>query len=395
MADLLSSSPRRFRRLLLRAGGVLGLVALAACDPVTTQAPATIDATEPVEVALLVPSGSDEAGDEVLARSLENAARLAIADLGAAVTIDLRVYQTEGSPAVAAEVAAQAVNEGAKIILGPVFAQSANAVGATVRPANINVLSFSNNTDIAGGNVFVLGNTFQNTADRMVKFAAGQGRTTIVVAHAQNTVGQVGANAVALAAANSGLTLAGRNSYPLSQEDVIAAVDTISATVQSTGATALFLTSDPFGELPLLAELLPENGVNPEETKFIGLTRWDIPSSTLELAGTQGGWFALPDPGLASLFENRFTTAFGTAPHPIAGLAYDGMAAIGALIAQGGADALTVPSLIQPDGFAGVNGVFRFRSDGTIERALAVAEVRENQVVVIDPAPRSFGASGF
>ena len=41
------------------------------------------------------------------------------------------------------------------------------------------------------------------------------------------------------------------------------------------------------------------------------------------------------------------------------------------------------------------NGVFRFLPDGTNERALAVAQVRNGQAVVIDPAPRNFGGFGF
>ena len=48
-----------------------------------------------------------------------------------------------------------------------------------------------------------------------------------------------------------------------------------------------------------------------------------------------GGWFALPDPSLNERFKSRYQAAFGEAPHPIAGLAYDGIAAIGALVKSG------------------------------------------------------------
>jgi hypothetical protein len=377
-----------------RALIAVAAVVLAACVP-TTQTGRSIDPGAPVPVALLVPGGSGESGDEVLARSLENAARLAIADLGDQANIDLRVYQTRGDPEMAAYQAATAVSEGALIILGPVFAQSANAAGAIVREREINVLSFSNNTDVAGGNVFVLGATFQNTADRLVSYATAQGHGRIVLAHAETTVGEIGAQAIMNAVQTHGAQLVARNSYPLSQEDVINAVDTIRDTVNATGAGSLFLTSDTFGELPLLAQLLPEAGVDTEATRFVGLTRWDIPSSTLALPGLQGGWFALPDPHLTAAFQDRYIQAFGSGPHPIAGLAYDGIAAIGALVAAGKRDALTSTALTQSKGFAGVNGVFRLMPDGTNQRALAVAEIRDSQVVVIDPAPRSFGFGGF
>ena len=82
-------------------------------------------------------------------------------------------------------------------------------------------------------------------------------------------------------------------------------------------------------------------------------------------------------------------------PPPIAGLAYDGIAAVGALVAQGKSNALTAESLTQGQGFAGVYGPFRFFRNGTNERGLAVAQIQNNQVIVIDPAPRSFGGAGF
>ena len=113
------------------------------------------------------------------------------------------------------------------------------------------------------------------------------------------------------------------------------------------------------------------------------------------MPGLQGGWFALPDPGLAAQFNARFMAAYGEQPHPIAGLAYDGIAAIGALAKSGRADALGAAALTQGSGFAGVGGVFRLLPDGTNERGLAVAQIQNAQVVVIDPAPRSFAGAGF
>ena len=115
----------------------------------------------------------------------------------------------------------------------------------------------------------------------------------------------------------------------------------------------------------------------------------------MALPGLQGGWFAIPDPGIKASFEGRYSAAYGASPHPIAGLAYDGIAAIGALVKSGQSDALTRSALTQGSGFVGVNGVFRQLSDGTNERGLAVARIQNNQVSVIDPAPRSFGGAGF
>jgi len=369
-------------------------VFLLACDPTAISNGPTINLGKPIPVALLVPGGSQNSGDAIIAASLENAARMAIADLDG-VQIDLRVYQTAGSTDVAANVARTAVNDGAKIILGPVFAQSAAAVGLAVANRNVNVLSFSNNTAVAGGNVFVLGPTFQNTANRLARYAVGQGKSSILVVSAQDPSEEIGRDAISRAVANSGGVLAGASSFAQSQEGVIDAVPEISGNVKSSGAQAIFLTSGTSGALPFLAQLLPENGVDPTEIQYIGLQRWDIPASALTLPGVQNGWFALPDPGLSANFQARYLATFDSNPHPIAGLAYDGIAAIGALAAQGKNDALTRAALTQSAGFVGVNGVFRLLANGTNERALAVAQIQENQVVVIDPAPRTFGEFGL
>jgi ABC-type branched-subunit amino acid transport system substrate-binding protein len=390
-------SLRRFRLPILAPVMAMGL---AACDPsgltltgVGNSGP-KIDNSKPVAVALLVPRGSGSASDDLLAQSLENATRLAMRDLGD-VKIDLRVYGTAGNAQTAATQAAQAVNDGAKIILGPVYAEAANAAAVAVAGKNVNILSFSNNTTIAGGNVFVLGQTFQNTANRMVSYAKSQGKDRIVVVHAQDVAGQLGRNAVVSAISSNGATLAGTVDYPLSQQGVVAAIPRIKAAVDNGGANAVFMTSPSASALPLLTQLLPEAGVKPDVTQYIGLTRWDIPAPTLDLPGVQGGWFALPDPASSGAFRSQYEAAYGKQPHPIGALGFDGMAAVGALIKNGKSNALSTAGITQGAGFKGTNGVFRFLQDGTIQRGLAIATIRDKKVVVIDNAPAGFGGAGF
>ncbi|WP_299609311.1 penicillin-binding protein activator [uncultured Tateyamaria sp.] len=393
---------KTLRKAVRRAILPVAALALAACDPAAlgglgsglSNSGPRIDTTQPVPVALLVPRGSGQGSDELLANNLENAARLAMRDLNG-VEIDLRVYGTAGNASTAAAQAAQAVNDGAQIIVGPLYAEAANAAGVAVAPQNVNVLAFSNNTTIAGGNVFVLGSTFENTANRLVSYAARQGRDRIVVVHAQDVAGQLGRNAIQQAASRSGATVTGTVDYPLSQQGLVAAVPRVKSAIDNAGANAVFMTAAPAGGLPLLSQLLPEAGVSPTATQYVGITRWDIPRQTLDLPGVQGGWFALPDPARAGAFRSQYEAAYGSAPHPLAGLAFDGIAAIGALAAQGNSGALTGSALTQGSGFQGATGIFRLRSDGTNERGLAVATVRDNQVVVIDAAPRGFGGVGF
>jgi ABC-type branched-subunit amino acid transport system substrate-binding protein len=386
---------RRARKSLGQIVFGLGAVVLSACVPTAGPGPASPGQGGSVQVALLVPSGSGQSQDELFGSNLENAARLAMADLSG-VSIDLRVYKTGGSPAQASALAKQAVDEGAQVILGPFYSEEANAAGVAVASSGVNVLAFSNNAAIAGGNVFVLGQTFDVTARRLASFAVKNGKSKVLIVHDRNVAGEVGKAAIERGVAAAGGSVVGVTSYEFSQNGIVQAASGIVSTAKSSGATALFLTADTAGALPLLSQLLVDNGIDRNTTQFIGLTRWDIPPATLALPGVQSGWFAMPDPGLTAQFRSRYESAYGSQPVPVAGLAYDGIAAIGALAGRvkGGAP-IGNADLTQSAGFAGVSGIFRLLPNGTNQRGLAIAQIRSGQVVVIDSAPRSFGGAGF
>jgi len=376
-----------------RALGLVGLIGvLASCMPggLTTTGPRVGGQT--IQVAMLLPVGSGQGGDAVVARGLENAARLAATDNPDA-NIQITVYDTAGQAAQAATVARQAVSEGADIIVGPLRSDAAAAVGVAVANSNVNVLSFSNNTEIAGGNVFVLGHTFANTANRVVSYAASQGRTQIVLTHANNLAGQVARDAVTSAASAAGATVIGTVPYEFSQTGVVNVVPEIVRLVRESDANGLLLTSDSAGALPFFAQLLPENGLDLDEVRLMGLTRWDTPPQTLEFDGLQGGWFAVPDPSATADFNARYTALYGENPHILAALGYDAIRAVAETAANTGR--LGAAELTASAGFDGANGIFRLLSDGTNQRAMAIAQIITNQVAVIDPAPRRLGGFGF
>ena len=386
------------RKILARFFVFISVLWLAACD--VTLAPDAnvgqqIDVTRPIQVALLVPGASTQETDNQLARNFENAARMAIADVQGA-TIELRVYNTAGgNPQQAALAATRAVDDGAKIIIGPLFGEAANAAGVAIAGRNVNVLAFSNNRAFAGGNVFILGATFDNTAERLVQYANSQGISRYMVLHGQDLSGNVGRDAITAAVRNNGGQVVGVESYPLSQQGIFSSTRRIVSSVQSSGAQAVFTTAGANADLPIVATALPDAGMSIERSPFIGLTRWDTLPQLVALPGLDGGLFALPDQNTATLFANRYAATYGTPPHPLAGLAYDGIAAIGALVAAGNTDALTKEALTQPQGFRGTDGVFRLLPNGLNQRGLAVATIRDNQVIILEQAPRSFGGPGL
>ncbi|AGT09123.1 penicillin-binding protein activator [Paracoccus aminophilus] len=389
----------KLRRPLARLGAVVSAMFLAACEPTGMGAsgPQTgqmIDPKQPVPVALLVPSGSGSADLDWLARSLTNSAKMAAGDAQGA-TIDLRIYPAGSDPAQAVAQANKAVDEGAKIILGPLFADSANAVGNAVKPRGVNVLSFSNNPDIAGGNLFILGSSFDNVANRLVRYGVKNGKKRILMVAEEDAAGQVGARAIQKAISQNGGTLAGAVNHQVSTSGIDAVIPNIASAANSGNVDAIFVTANQGAVLPYLLDKLNAAGVNSSTTQMMGLTRWDQPAARMQIPGVQGGWFAVPDTTKKAQFDQRYRAAYGEAPHELGSLGYDGVAAISALVRAGKANALTTAGLTQSSGFAGINGTFRLRRDGTNDRALAVGTIRNGQLVVLDPAPKSFSGFGF
>jgi hypothetical protein len=105
----------------------------------------------------------------------------------------------------------------------------------------------------------------------------------------------------------------------------------------------------------------------------------------------QGGLYAAPDPSGFLAFSGRYRAKYGADPVRTATLAYDAVALVAALSKQG-AQRFAPETLTNPSGFAGIDGLFRFRSDGSNERGLAVMKVASSGSTPVAGSPKSFGA---
>jgi len=334
-----------------------------------------------VKVALLVPTDSEDARVNSLAGTLISAANLAISD-APDTRVELTVYSTQGTVEGARAAAQAAVSANNRIILGPLFAENAVAVGQEVRNSGAIVLSFSNNPEIAGGNVYTLGQSFEDTATRMLAYARSQGRLRAMAIVPEGANGDVAANSIQRAAAAAGVTYAGKATYPFSQKGVQTQAGSIVSQINSTGSDIAVLSANPAGALPLLAQSLGEANINTSRTQITGLARWDIPASTLSLITLQGGLFALPNVQASTDFASRFESFSGVPPQLVTGVAYDAMKVVTTQAAKGGSDAFSAAQL-QSTTFSGASGEFRLAPSGQSRRALAIAEVRDDSYTVV------------
>lgn len=362
-----------------------GLQPAAGLTPPPHQAPHAA----PVKVALLVPMTGPNA---TLGQAMLQAAQLAIFDIGID-NLELAPRDTGATPNDAQNAANAALDDGAQLILGPLLADSVRSVKGVARARGVNVITFSTDGTLAGDNTYVMGFMPDAQVDRVVSFAAAKGYRTAAIVAPRDKYGDAVVAAFENQARRSGITINGRLRFSADKAAMQQEIKNFAATLPPT--QALFV---PVGgsQLESVTSALSFNGMTPDKIKYLGTGLWDDPA-VASLPGVQGGWFAGPSPRSYQTFEAKYKNTYGAAPPRLASLAYDAtaLAAVLTRAAQqrGGAPSFERAALTNANGFAGLDGIFRFKQTGLIERGLSVLEIRERRVIEVDISPRTFQSS--
>jgi ABC-type branched-subunit amino acid transport system substrate-binding protein len=396
------SSPGATRRTAL--GLLLGAPLLSACSgvqqglsqfsnpfgsssqPAAPAGPpqqATTAGTGGVKVGLILPlSASGNAG--LAAQSMRNAADMALAEFQNP-NVQLLIKDDNGSPQGAQQGAQQAVDEGAEIILGPLFAQSVPATAQVARARGIPVIAFSTDSSIAGRGVYLLSFLPESDVNRIVEYSTSIGKRSFAALLPDNAYGNVVEASFKAAVPRRGGRVVAFEKYGA---DRATAARTVAQQLGS--ADALFIADDG-DSVVAVADALTAAGANLRNIQMLGTGLWDNPR-VYASQSLQGGLYAAPDPAGFRGFSGRYRTKFGSEPVRTATLAYDAVALVAALARTQGGQRFSADTLTNPSGFAGIDGLFRFRADGTNERGLAVMKVATGGGVAVAGSPKSFGA---
>jgi ABC-type branched-subunit amino acid transport system substrate-binding protein len=385
------------RRRLTTALGVVA-VALAACTsgafdrlggetPPPAQAPVQQEAaigSGQIRVGLILPlSAQGDAG--IAATSMKNAAEMALAEFKEP-NIQLLVKDDGGTPQGAQAAAQQAVGEGAEIIIGPLFAQSVRAVGQVARGRGIPVIAFSTDASVAARGVYLLSFLPESDVKRIVDFAISRGKRSFAALLPDNAYGSVVQAAFQSEVARRGGRIIALEKYPL---DPSRMGDAVRRVAQSASKADSIFIPDSADAVPQVVAQLVANHVNLRRVQLLGTGLWDE-ARIFESKDLNGGWYAAPDSAGFRNFSGRYKARYGQEPVRTATLAYDAVALVAALVKTQGAQRFSEQVLTGSSGFAGIDGIFRFRSDGTNERGLAVLRVAPGGGQVVSPAPHAF-----
>ena len=342
-----------------------------------------------VKAGLILPlSAGSNAG--LAGQAMRNAAEMALAEFNSP-NIQILVKDDGGTAEGARQGAQQALDEGAEIILGPLFAQSVSIVGQVARARNIPVIAFSTDTNVASRGVYLLSFLPESDVRRIVQYAASAGKRSYAALIPDNPYGTVVEAAFKQDVARRGGQIVALERYG---HDKAAMAGPVKNVAQAAARADAIFIPDGGDAVPDVVQALTANGVNTKKIQLLGAGLWDDPR-ILSTPALDGGWYAAPDPAGFRAFAARYRARYKQDPVRTATLAYDAVALIAALVkTQALAQRFSVEVLTNPSGFSGIDGLFRFRLDGTNERGLAVMRVTPSGAQVISPAPKSFGASG-
>jgi ABC-type branched-subunit amino acid transport system substrate-binding protein len=386
---LMSATNRR--RFLTLATPVLGVVLLAGCKvipkgPVDTTPPppgpdiSTLPTdTQRHRVALLVPLGGSNGG---VGQSIANAATMALLDTNAQ-NLRITTYDTTTG---AAGAAAKAIADGNKLILGPLVADDIPAIAAAARPARVPVISFSNDESAAGRDVFIMGSVPGASVERTVAFAKGRGVTRFAGLIPSGAYGERASAALFASVRAAGGSVSATENYDRSNTSVVSAARRLRAK----GGYDAVLIADGGRFASLAAAQLKTAGT--PGPRLLGTELWSGETVIATTPALRGAWFSAVSDGRFRQFSASYKTRFGAQPYRIATLGYDAVLLTLRIARDWRAGSqFPLTRLADQGGFIGLDGAFRFRPNGVVERAFEVREVQAGGVTPVSPAPASFG----
>jgi ABC-type branched-subunit amino acid transport system substrate-binding protein len=320
------------------------------------------------------------------AQSMKNAAEMALAEFKVS-NVQLLVKDDAGSPQGAQSAAQQAVSEGAEIIVGPLFAQSVSAVGQVARSRNIPVIAFSTDASVAARGVYLLSFLPETDVRRVVEYAVSRGKRSFAALMPDNAYGTVVEAAFQQEVSRHSGRVVVLEKYPHDANQTAEAVRRVAQAANQ--IDSIFIPDSP-DAVPQVAQALASNGVDLKRVQLLGTGLWGDDTRISSDKLLEGGWYPSPEQTGFRNFSGRYRARYGQDPVRTATLAYDAVALVAALVKTQGTQRFSDQVLTNPSGFSGIDGVFRFRPEGTNERGLAVLRVTPSGGQVISPAPKSF-----
>lgn len=348
-----------------------------------------------VQVAMFLPfSGKNKD----LGWSLFNAASISLFENDLGHNIELVLIDAKDTPQEAQKAFAEIVERQIKIVIGPVFSQTIEAIEALAKNNKITVISLSNNQQLIGktnseGGIFLAGVTPEAQIDKIVGYAMDKGKFSFSIIAPNNQYGNTITNLFKQVVKRRDGVFVTSEFYDSSAKDLDRVVDrTINAFVVSSRTKKKDVVAESdrtYSQVIMIPEsgkilskivaAIKEKNIDERDFQIIGTNQWDD-ASTLSDYNLIGAWFAAAESEKFRIFEKKFYQTFNKFPPRISSITYDLVAATAQLVEIKKGQTPTIADFIGVDlspknGFVGIDGIFRFLPNGLVQRNLAVLKV--------------------
>lgn len=337
----------------------------------------------PARIAMLVPQTAAGNGSAV-AKQLRNAAEMAVSDLGADV-MELVIKDTGGTPAGAISATQMAINEGAAMVLGPVFSSSVTSARSIITKTQRPLIGFSSDPTAAGPDGYLISFLPDQIVTRSVDYAVSQGRRNFAAILPSGAYGILVERQLQTSIRASGATLLAITKYEYNSESLKTAIEGL---VESAKQADVLFIPDGGGSPRAILRMLKSKGVDLSQKMIIGTGQWR--TAELKAPELQGAMFADMDQARFEVFKQRYVQKYGSEPTVNAALGYDAVLLVGGLLKEKPGQQITRAEIERSQGFIGASGVFRFLPSGLNQRGLAMFQIQDGNVVPIEAAPSSF-----
>lgn len=402
----------RFKKNILFLSGLLLTATLAACGGSSVSHPKTASSNTPAS-STENPSNQNQNGDNPfldngaassdtqqmqtthsiavilplsgsfanIGQSIANAAQLAVSDLSDRRTgIKITCYDSAKG---AVDAVNKAIADGNKLILGPILSSDIRTIAPIARNAHIPMITFSNDSSIAGNGVYITGFTVGSGIPRVVKYALDHKLSRFAALLPNGVYGRKASASLLRTASNNGGSVATFSNYNRGSQEISDAVAKLGQDYD-----AVLIADSPRIARIVAPMLSKQDGTKPQ---ILGNELWATDNTLKNVPALYGAWFASVPDGMFRRLSIRYKARYGANPPRLASLGYDAVL-LAARISPNWPSNGDFPEnrLLSPNGFMGIDGAFRFNRQGVAERALAVQKISANGVTIIDPAPTGF-----
>ncbi len=359
-------------------------------------------------------------------QGLKNASMIALEDINNPNLI-LQYYDTQSTPSGARIAAENAIRQRSNLIIGPLMSSEVQAIAGETIYQGIPVIAFSTAQEVLQPTVYTMGLLIEEQVNRVVSYAATQGRKRLALLVPDNSTGNAVAKAAVKSAQKNGMTVTVIGYYQPQNSDFSsiakemtnyggrhAQVVRLKANLkaradagdaQAARELATLKTKEGIGDLGFDTLLIPESGAKLTsaismfayydaaypDVQFLGTSVWENGRFNKESV-MQKSWYPAISRAHSNYFAGKYYQIFNERPSSLYSFAYDAVALANEISRKGSENINQV--ITNADGYSGINGAFRFFEDGTNQHSLDIVEIRSDGDVVVDAGPRRFDDDG-